>query len=253
MSVALYEFPLCEKVRNYLRLEQIFAQLKEANAQQANRTKHQYLHFFDVLFNIMDLIERLDLRTDFLRDIDAQERKLVHWSQHPDIDSEALNTALQALHRLTSEIKKNKKLGASLREDRFLNSIRQRFSTPGGATSFDLPSLFCWLKQSHQNKQDDMNNWVAKLALIDNSLSMLLTFLREKSRFAEVKSNNGFYQSSTDEKLDLVRIQCDATHNIYPVVSGSRNRFGVKFMQLNTKDGNSAAVTGAVQFQLCCC
>ena len=30
MPVAVYEFPLCEKVRNYLRLEQLFKQLDHA-------------------------------------------------------------------------------------------------------------------------------------------------------------------------------------------------------------------------------
>jgi cell division protein ZapD len=250
MSVALYEFPLCEKVRNYLRLEQLFSQLDEAKPAQS---EYQYLHFLDVLFNIMDLVERLDLRTDFVRDIDAHERKLVHWSQHPDIDTEALNGALQTLHRLGSEIKKNKKLGSSLREERFLVSIRQRFSIPGGATCFDLPSLFCWLKQSDEVKHQDMQAWVAQLTLIENSLTMLLSFLREKARFTTINSSNGYYQGTAEEKLELVRIQCDRTLDIYPVVSGSRNRFAVKFMRLSADDGNSTAVTGAVDFQLACC
>ena len=249
MSGALYEFPLSEKVRNYLRLEQLFAQLQEA---KPATTEHQYLHFLDVFFNIMDLVERLDLRTDFLRDIDNHERKLVHWSQHPDIDTEALKAALQNMHRLSSLLKKNKKLGASLREDRFLVSIRQRFSIPGGATCFDLPALFCWLKQRDEIKQADMQNWLSQLTLIDNSLAMLLSFLREKARFTTIKSKNGYYQGTAEEKLELVRVQCDSSVALYPVVSGSRNRFGVKFMQLNV-DTVSGAVTGPVEFQLSCC
>ncbi|MFT5283604.1 MAG: cell division protein ZapD, partial [Yoonia sp.] len=107
MSVALYEFPLCEKVRNYLRLEQLFAQLKEAKQAQS---ENQYLYFFEVFFNVIDLVDRLDLRTDFLRDIDSHERKLLHWSQHPDIDNNALEIALDNLQRVGVDIKKNKKL-----------------------------------------------------------------------------------------------------------------------------------------------
>lgn len=250
MSAALYEFPLCEKVRNYLRLEQLLIQLKEAKPAQS---EHQHLYFFEVFFNLLDLVDRLDLRTDFVRDIDTHERKLVHWSQHPNIDNEALEIALQNLHRLGSELKKNKKLGASLREERFLSNIRQRFSIPGGVTSFDLPSLFCWLKQPYADKQADIETWTKQLNLIDNSLTMLLSFLREKTRFKNVVSKSGFYQGTVEDKVELVRIQCDRASGIYPVVSGSRNRYGIKFMQLNTKLGTSGAVTDKIEFQLACC
>ncbi len=250
MSVALYEFPLCEKVRNYLRLEQLLAQLDQAKVAQ---TEYQYLYFLGILFNVMDLVDRLDLRTDFLRDIDTHQRKLAHWSQHPDIDTQALELALQKMNSLGSDIKKNKKLGSSLREERFLISIRQRFTTPGGATAFDLPSLFCWLKQGNEAKQIDVEKWCAHLYLIEASLTVLLSFLREKSRFAPISSNNGFYQGTVEDKVELVRIECDNTVRIYPVVSGSRNRFGVKFMQLNPEEGNSGAITGKVEFMLACC
>jgi cell division protein ZapD len=250
MSVALYEFPLYEKVRNYLRLEQLFAQLNEA---QAAKSEFQYLHFLEILFNIIDLIERLDLRTDFLRDIDAHEKKLVHWSQHPDIDKEALDQALKTLHHLSSEIKRNQKLGASLRDERFLSSIKQRFVTPGGVSSFDLPALFCWLKQADEVKQADMQQWKKQLDLIENSLQMLLSFLREKARFQDIECKNGYHQGSVEEKIEMVRIQCDLSLGIYPVVSGTRNRFGVKFMRLNPPAGSSAAITSLVHWRLACC
>jgi cell division protein ZapD len=250
MSVALYEFPLCENVRNYLRLEQLCAQLQEAKHAQ---TQHDYLHFFEVFFNTADMIDRLDLRTDFLRDIDAHERKLLHWSQHPEINNDALEKALHNLHTAANEIKINKKLGASVREERFLTSIRQRFSIPGGVTSFDLPSLFCWLKQGDAAKQQAMTTWLAQLSLIDTSLAMLLSFLREKTRFHKVISKSGFYQGSAEDKLELVRIKCDSSSGIYPVVSGSRNRYGIKFMKLNPQTGASEAVSSTIEFQLACC
>ncbi|MGB3725316.1 MAG: cell division protein ZapD [Glaciecola sp.] len=250
MSVALYEFPLSEKVRNYLRLEQLFAQLHEAKA--AN-TEYQYLHFLELLFNVMDLVERLDLRTDFLRDIDVYEKSLVQWSQHPDIDTSALKQALQSLHSLSGQIKQNKKLGSSLREDRFLANIRQRFSITGGVNSFDLPSLFCWFKQTDEVKREAVEGWLAQLALIQHALHMLLSFLREKSRFQEVSCNSGFYQGSVEERLEIVRIKCNNDGGIYPVVSGSRNRYGIKFMRLAPNENGSSAVTTGLTFQLACC
>ena len=79
MPQAIYEFPLNEKVRTYLRLEQLF--------QQLNQVKHateswQYIHFLSSLFTLLDLLERLDLRTDVLKDLEAHEKNLVLWSQY---------------------------------------------------------------------------------------------------------------------------------------------------------------------------
>ncbi|MDT0593512.1 cell division protein ZapD [Glaciecola petra] len=253
MSVALYEFPLCEKVRNYLRLEHLFARLHEA---KSATTENQHLYFLEVLFNMLELLERLDLRTDFLRDIDGHERKLEHWSKHPDIDTEALENALQSLRSLSAEIKKNKKLGANLREEKFLSAIRQRFAIPGGVTSFDVPMLFCWLKQPEQVKQNNMSQWLTQLQLIETTMQTLMSFLREKGRFHETQGVNGYYQSSqvsSDEKLELVRVRCDNADGFYPVLSGSRNRFGIKFMQLNTETGTSTPVTQIVSFAIASC
>ena len=44
-------------------------------------------------------LERLDIRNDVLKDIEVHEKNLVHWSQHPEIDTEALQAALQRILR----------------------------------------------------------------------------------------------------------------------------------------------------------
>lgn len=250
MSVALYEFPLCEKVRNYLRLEQLLAQLKET--QNAN-TDNEYLYFFNVFFSVVDLVDRLDLRTDFLRDIDYHERKFLYWSKHPNIDHDALEVALYNLQKITTAIKTNKNLGVSLANERFLSNIRHRFATPGGATCFDLPSLFCWLKQDNDTKQTTMTKWLTQFKVIQNSIEMIMSLLREKSRYEQVVSTSGFHQGSVEDKVELLRIKCDNTKGVYPVVSGSRNRYGIKFMQLDPHLGTSDAVVTTVKFQLSCC
>ena len=74
MSQAIYEFPLNEKVRTYLRLEQLFKQLEQGK--QAT-DDWQYINFLDALFTLLDLLERLDLRNDVLKDIEIHEKNLV--------------------------------------------------------------------------------------------------------------------------------------------------------------------------------
>jgi cell division protein ZapD len=250
MTVALYEFPLCEKVRNYLRLEQLFQQLNEAAKAQ---TEYQYLYFFEVLFDLIDLIERLDLRADFIRDIDAQEKNLVHWSQHPDIDSSALDQALQGLRLLSSQLKTNKKLGSGVREESLLNAIRQRFAIPGGATSFDLPVLFCWLKQPNEVKNANVRNWKSHLILVEDCIATLMSFLRERGRFTPVSATNSFYQGNVEDKSELIRVKCDNVDGYYPVLSGNKHRYGIKFMSLSADDASSSAITLDIDFEIASC
>lgn len=250
MSVAIYEFPLTEKVRNYLRLEQLFKQI-DSTVDSDNH--HQILHFFNVLFTLLDLLERLDLRTDLIRDIDAHEKNLVHWSSHPNIDTVALEQALQQLHTILGELKKTKKLGSTIKQDKFLSAIRQRFGIPGGATSFDLPNLFCWINQAHDVRANDISKWLNHLQLVRNSVSLLLSFLREKSQFREIVGENGFFQDMVDSKMDLVRVKYDSSHGCYPVLSGNKHRYGIKFMQLHPEHGSSSAVAERVIFELACC
>lgn len=250
MSVAIYEFPLSEKVRNYLRLEQLFAQL---NSTIESDDQFQTLYFFDVLFTLLDLLERIDLRTDLLRDIDVHEKNLVHWSNHPNIDTEALNKALQQIHSIIAQLKTTKKLGSSLKEDKFLSSIRQRFSIPGGATSFDLPNLFCWINQPLEQRQTYIQEWLSQLLLVQDSIALLLSFLREKGQFKDIVGDNGFYQAMVDNKIDMVRVRYDNSSGFYPVLSGNKHRYGIKFMELQPAAGSSGAVAQQVFFQLASC
>jgi cell division protein ZapD len=250
MTVALYEFPLCEKVRNYLRLEQLFNQLDEV---KFATTEYQYLYFFEVLFDLIELIERIDLRSDFVRDLDQQEKTLVHWSKHPDIDSSALEQALQTLHRLSGQIKHSKKLGAGIRDEKFLSNIRQRFSIPGGATSFDLPSLFCWLKQPEGIKKIQISAWKEHLLIVDSSIKMLMSFLRERGRFASALAKNGFYQGAIEDKIEMIRVKCDNTKGYYPVLSGNKHRYGIKYMTLFPDEGSTGAIADNIDFEIASC
>jgi cell division protein ZapD len=250
MPIAVYEFPLCEKVRNYLRLEQLFKQLDHTATFDS---EFECLHFFDVLFTLMDLLERLDVRTDFIRDIDVHEKNLVHWSSHPNIDSAALEGALKNLHRLLSDLKRTNKLGSSLKDDRFLGSIRQRFSIPGGATSFDLPHLFCWLKQSKDVRNKDITMWVNQLALVRENITLLMQYLRERGRYEEVVGTNGFYQGVVTDKIDLIRVRCSNSQGYFPVLSGNKYRYGIRFMQLVPDEGSAGGVLGDIKFDIACC
>lgn len=250
MTHAVYEFPLNEKVRTYLRLEQLFKQLKLG---RTATDEWQFISFFEALFTLLDLLERLDIRNDILKDIEAQEKILVHWSQHPKIDTDALQAALQRILKLRDKLKHSKKIGASLKDDKFLSSIRQRFSIPGGTCSFDLPNLHYWLKQPIELIRTDVDNWLEELILISDAIEITLSFLRERGRFAETTATNGFYQGIAEDKNELIRVYSATDKGYYPMLSGNKYRYAIRFMLFTPKENASSAVDVDINFKLASC
>lgn len=250
MSDAVFEFPLKEKVRNYLRIEQLMAQLKTGAQVQ---TAPVQMYFFDQLFILLDLFDRLDLRTDILKDLDSHEKNLVHWSQHPNIDSSALDQALRSIITLREQLKASKKFGTELREDKFLASIRQRFAIPGGACSFDLPNLHYWLKQPLEARQQDIADWLKTLTVLEDAIAISLSFLRERGNFQKLTANNSFYQGVAEDKNELLRIRCSVSEGHYPTVSGNKYRYAVRFMWFDPDAGQGSSVAADVPFSLAAC
>ena len=250
MSHAIYEFPLNEKVRTYLRLEQLFKQLEQGKTAVDD---WQYINFLDSLFTLLDLSERIDLRNDVLKDIELHEKNLVIWSKHPNIDNEALQFALQKILRLRESLKTNKKIGSELKEDRFLASIRQRFSIPGGTCGFDLPHLHYWLQQPIETKKQDIIAWLDELVPIQQSMEITLSFLRERGKFGAIEAENGFYQGIAEDKNELIRVLSSTDDGYYPMLSGNKYRYAIRFTLFTPTMQGSSAVDSTVTFKLACC
>ena len=250
MAASVYEFPLKEKIRNYLRIEHVLAQLRLLT------TKHEpaiTLYFFEQLFTLLDLFDRIDLRTDTIKELDTHERNLVYWSQFPNIDASALEKTLQKTLVLREQLKQSKKFGADLKEDRFLSSIRQRFAIPGGTCSFDLPNLHYWLSQPFEAQKADMEKWLSSIQLLEEVVALSLAFIRERGQFQPMTAVNGFYQGNADDKNELVRIRCGNEDGFYPTLSGNKFRYAIRFMWISPSAEQSSSVERNVEFTLATC
>ena len=250
MSQAVYEFPLNEKVRTYLRLEQLFKQLDQCQKMEQD---WQYVSFFESLFTLIDLLERVDIRTDMLRDIEIHERNLVHWSRHPDIDNEALQTTLRQIVNLRERLKAARKLGVGLKDDKFLASIRQRFSIPGATCSFDLPNLHFWLKQPKARMQSDVQGWMSEVTLVQEAITITLSFLRERAHFHGITGEKGFYQGVADSKHELIRVECSTDQGYYPTLSGNKYRYAIRFYRFEPQQEGVVTQEQDVHFRLASC
>lgn len=248
MSFVLYEHPLNERIRNYLKLEQLFAQANSCLECDIS-VSHQI--FFSSFFAIIDTLERNDIRGDLIKDLEKLEQNLVVWSRAPNIDTSALEENLKCTVSLVCQLKTPTPTWLQLKENKFLSSLKQRYAIQGGSCSFDLPQLNYWLSLPADKIQRNIAHWMDLLAQISSSLDLILKFIRQKSEFSPIDCSNGFYQD-TGEGLLLLRIKLPQQSNYYPTVSGNKFRYSIRFM-LPCDNTGKKYFDKQVQFKLSRC
>lgn len=246
--MVLYEHPLNERIRNYLKIEQLFAQTKQCSPKAI---PNQYFIFFSSFFAIIDTLERNDIKGELIKDLEKLEQHLVIWSKSPDIDTSALSGTLKEVISLVCQLKSTSPKWASLKEDKLLSTIKQRFAIQGGSSIFDLPQLQFWLHQKTESITNDINQWLSSLEHIEQAIELILKFIRLRSQFQTVHADTGFFQDS-GEGLVLLRIKLDNDINCYPTVSGNKFRYSIRFVYPCPSAGKRY-VNEPIQFELSRC
>ncbi|WP_057832661.1 cell division protein ZapD [Colwellia sp. TT2012] len=250
MSTVLYEHPLNERIRNYLKLEHLFAQAYSCiNHTLTMVNSHQA--FFNALFSIIDTLERNDVRGDLIKDLEKLEQNLVIWSKAPEVDSSALDKNLAETVKLVAKLRSPNPTWMQLKEDKLLTSLKQRFAIQGGSFSFDLPQLHFWLHQDEKTIKLEAQQWLSLLSDISSAIAIVLKFIRLRAEFETIEVDSGFYQDN-GEGLVLLRIKLALDAKYYPTISGNKFRYSIRFMLPCQHTGRRYA-NQATNFQLARC
>lgn len=146
----LFEHPLNEKVRTWLRIEFLLQQLQNSHSLTGLPNT---LGFFRCISELLDIIDRGDVRTELVKELERQQQKLMQWIDVPGVDVERLNALRHSLKDMSNVLLAAPRLGQALKEDRLIAMVRQRLSIPGGCCSFDMPILHMWLHAPKQEGQ----------------------------------------------------------------------------------------------------
>lgn len=242
----LFEHPLNEKMRTWLRIEFLIQQL-ECSLPVDETAKA--LHFFRNIGDLLDVFERGEIRTDILKELERQQRKLLNWSEVPGVDMQRIDSLRSQLKERGGVLMAAPRLGQTLREDRLIALVRQRLSIPGGCCSFDLPTLHIWLYSPQDQRDAQINSWLATLQPLKQALDLVLDIIRNSAPLRKQTSLNGFYQNNGDD-ADLLRLQLDLSYQLYPQVSGHKSRFAIRFLPLDSENG---LIPERLDFELACC
>lgn len=242
----LFEHPLNEKMRTWLRIEFLVQQL---NCNLPVRDHASALHFFRNIGDLLDVFERGEVRTDLLKELERQQRKLKQWDEVPGVDKDRIEALRQQLKNSSSILMSAPRVGQVLREDKLIGLVRQRLSIPGGCCSFDLPTLHMWLHAPQAKRDALVTNWLESLAPLNQALDLILDLIRNSAQFRKHTSLNGFFQDN-GEDADLLRLQLVLDEQLYPQISGHKSRFAIRFLPLDSENGT---VPERLDFELACC
>lgn len=245
MTTYKFEHPLNEKARIYLRVEALLAQIDDAS--QFSQESHYQL-FFRSLFDLLDISEQIQLRSELAKDIEKQRLMYRSWLDFEGVDQSTLVALLDDLDKVHNDIMRSERFGILLKDDRFLNTIRQRFNLPGGSCGFDLPALHYWLHQPIEKKQFDANQWTESFKPLGKALELWLQLARQGGSSHPKLAARGFFQSDADD-ANILRLVVPLKYGVFPMISGHKNRFAIKFMEFES----GKATLQDVEFELAVC
>lgn len=233
MKDIIFEHPLTEKMRTWLRLEYLLKTIFETRLIE---TEPLAINHLKALIEISEVLERGDIKVDLYKDLDKLLAKFAIWADLPDVDQGAVKKWQDKLNHLSNDIKQVARFNTHLQNDKLLNCIRQRISIPGGYCNFDLPTLHVWLNLPKQAQYDCVAEWTNPLSLLNETISTIVSLTRHTGEMKQAFAKNGFYQDITENK-ELLRIQLKVNDLIFPQVSGVKNRFMIRFLPYDSDTG----------------
>lgn len=224
MNELIYEQPLNEKVRSYLRLEYLAQQLTHCIEFDQGH------NCFYPLFSLCEMTDRCDFRSDVLKDLDRQLLVLCKWLDMPQADKQQIKHLIERINQAKAPLQQPERIGIQLKQDKLLSALKQKFAMLGACCSFDLPQLHCWLAKPWNDRQQDLTTWLAHYHPLLEPICLLLELSRSTAEFVPATAHAGFYQQDCHQVISLVRVKIAAELDCYPTISGHRNRFAIHFV-----------------------
>ncbi|OIQ80245.1 cell division protein ZapD [mine drainage metagenome] len=227
-----YDYPFNERIRTLLRLEDLFVK-----TQHYLRGDHEFNHHTALIgiFQILDVIDRAELKTDMLQELDRQKIVMESLRGNPAIAEAILNQVLDEIEKTARLLRLNTgRIGQSLRDDDWLMSIKQRAGIPGGVCEFDVPSYHYWLALPETQRKQDLENWLVPLTPLYDGLRIILHILRGSGSPTSLVARQGAYQQMLGgaKPAQMLRVKVDDSLACFPEVSANKYAINIRFNML---------------------
>ena len=226
-----YEYPLNERIRTLLRLEDLFERSRHFIGLADPHDHHMALL---TLFEILEVASRADLKSDLLQELERQKQVLLSFKNNPDISEDALAGVVRDIEQAAAALfAMTGKIGQYLRENDWLMSIKQRTGIPGGACEFDLPSYHYWLHQPAEERTGQLAAWTAPLFPLRDGTAIILRILRESGKPQAVKAPQGMFQQMGGKSAQMLRVRLANDQPCVPEISANKYVLNIRFLAQN--------------------
>jgi len=249
----LYEQPLNERIRTFLRLEYLF---KQASYHLPRESEWDSRATLTCILEILDIFGNTNLKSETLKELERHSAGIKRHEQNPDIDHTQLSSLLSEIGaRMDGMHQVNGQIANQLKASEFLVSIRKRCAIPGGTCDFDLPAFHYWLKQPSKNRTRDLALWLGHFDAIGQAIQLILQLTRNSTAMQLTLANGGVYQRTLDPNrpCQLVRIALSPDLPYFAELSGGRHRFTARFMMFPNAAARAKQTDQDVEFGLACC
>lgn len=252
-ATVVYEQPLNERMRAFLRLEHPFRELWDKIEGVSEGDSRAAVA---AIIDVTDLLWRSDIKGDLIKEIERQAATFARLRSNPRVDAERLNETLVRLEGVLKQIKDpGHQPGQTVRHDELVGAVRQRIAIQGGTCSFDLPAFHYWLNRAPEHRVRDLERWVVDLRAMRDGVFAVLQAVRDCSDLARLVAVGGFHQQSLEAgaTCQLIRIHLPSEARLFPEISAGRHRFTVRFLEQPKTTARPTQTARDVEFGLQCC
>lgn len=213
-----------------LRLEDLFFRISRFIESDESPDHHAAL---GVLFEILEVASRADLKSDLLQELERQKKALNSLHNNPEILEDALDAVLGDIEGASARLLgMTGKIGQHLRDDEWLMGIKQRACIPGGVCEFDLPSYHYWQHQSAEHRRLNLGNWLGPMLPLRDGIVILLKLLRENCKTHHFTAFHGSFQQMQGGRVaQMLRIALDPGLPCIPEISANKYALNIRFVE----------------------
>lgn len=249
----IYEQPLNEKIRSFLRLEKLFQEYS-FHLQHGSDWNNRIA--IDTILQILAYTTRSDVKLEVMKELERQHSRLERLAKRPQIDQSQLASVLGNIQEHITNLQSiSGQIGQATKNVELLAAIAQKSSVPGSICDFDLPTLKHWLTLPKESRQKHIEKWFEPFVHLDSSVELILDVLRQSAVDTDEVAQNGFFQKSldTNQSVQLLRISIPVNSGCYPETSAGKHRFSIRFMTNDDPALRSEQCKKDVDFKLRMC
>ena len=246
----IYEQPVAENIRNFLKCEYLFEKFNSALLQEDLWGVKSSI---STLLEMSDFIMRINLKVELLKDLEKCMLYFNNLTKNNDVDAIVLDDFISKIEEAINMLNNiNGNPSKLIVDNDFLMQINNKIHIPAGDNFFDIPSYLNFLSSSKSSILEHINMWYEPFSPLILASKLILNARRDTTDFVPYTSSKSYFEKKLDKssRVDLVRIKLLKKDNLYPVISVNRQNINVIFKTSYGKNKLSKPIIENNEFSL---